>query len=74
MKTMYQYLEENRKRNIIDHAIRVEKHKNGLLSFCIHPVNAEGDTLDFTVTEGNTLVPLERGTPLSDALIEAGEL
>src|SRR5690348_13939610 len=60
MKTLSKYLSENASKGIIDHVIRTV-HSTGLgneASFYIHPLNADGDTLDFTVQE-NSLVPAQ---------------
>ncbi|EIJ79144.1 hypothetical protein PB1_16344 [Bacillus methanolicus PB1] len=56
-KNLEQYLKENLEKGVIDHAIRVTKDSLGTVTFYIHPVNADGDTLDFIV-QGNKLKQL----------------
>lgn len=56
--TLEQYLQKFAAQNIIDHALRVSVDEDGCVSFYIHPLNANGDTLDFEV-EGNQLTPIE---------------
>ena len=41
----------------IDHALRASVDGEGRVTFYIHPLGADGDTLDFTV-RGNTLEAL----------------
>ena len=55
--TLQQYLENNCKRGVIDHAIRAEIGEDGNPRFYIHPANVSGVTLDFVVTQ-NQLHPV----------------
>lgn len=52
-KTLEQYLRENLEKITIDHILRVIE-KDGQITFYIHPMGANGDTLDFVVN-GNSL-------------------
>lgn len=54
MKTLDTYLTENFERGVIDHALRANVDDEGALTFYIHPMGVDGDTLDFQVN-GNSL-------------------
>ena len=56
-KTLEEYLLENLKNLVIDHAIRANINAEGAITFYIHPNGVDGDTLDFKVN-GNTLQKL----------------
>ena len=43
------YLSECFKRGVIDHAIRANVDEQGRISFYIHPLGVDGNTLDFWV-------------------------
>jgi|GEM_PF-4232771 len=58
MKTLDQYLRENFTLGNIDHVLRCNVEADGRLTFYIRPQDANGDTLDFEVTD-NALYPNE---------------
>lgn len=67
MKTLEKYFRECNKNKVIDHALRTTVTKDRV-RFYIHPINANGDTLDFEVS-GNILKPLYRKEePKSDPI------
>lgn len=53
MKTLDSYLKENFAKGVIDHAIRAHVDDEGWVTFYIHPLNVDGETLDFSVTANN---------------------
>lgn len=53
MKTLNDYLKENFSNNVLDHVIRAHVDDEGWVTFYIHPLNADGETLDFSVTANN---------------------
>ena len=67
MKNLEEYLSKNFFNRIIDHSIRAKANSNDEVAFYIHPINANGDTLDFQVI-GNTLIPLTNDLTKPEAL------
>ena len=65
MKDLEQYFRECDKNRVIDHALRATVSKDKV-KFYIHPINANGDTLDYEV-KGNALIPLVNGKPIQKA-------
>lgn len=55
MKTLAEYLASNPGP---DHILRAGVRADGTATFYIHPMDQDGDTLDFYVS-GNTLTPLQ---------------
>lgn len=53
MKTLEEYMKENLKNGVIDHAVRCIQGPNGEIDFYIHPAGVNGDTLDLTVFGNN---------------------
>jgi hypothetical protein len=57
MKTLEEYLKENKDKAYLGHALKVNViDKDGDVHIYIHPQSVDGDTLDFIV-EGNNLIP-----------------
>lgn len=48
-QTLEQYLREMFFRGYIDHRIRAQVHADGAVTFYIHTMNTNSDTLDFEV-------------------------
>ena len=57
MKTLAQYLKDNQ--SAPGHTLRAAYHASGAITFYIHPEGVDGDTLDFMVLGGNSLIPLQ---------------
>ena len=72
MKKLEQYFRECDKNRIIDHALRVTVSQNSV-KFYIHPINANGDTLDFEV-KGNGLIPLVNGSEIQKTIEHSSAL
>jgi len=53
MRTLEEYFKENLKGNVIDFSLRAQETGDGI-EFYIHPMNRDGDTMDFSV-RGNML-------------------
>ena len=70
--TLEKYLKEYHGKGIVDHAIRFHVHIDGLVSFYIHPLNADGETLDFVVCE-NQLFAAQFEQPDGTTLVKHGE-
>ncbi len=65
MKNLEQYFRECDKNRAIDHALRATVSKDRV-KFYIHPINANGDTLDYEV-KGDALIPLINGEKVEKA-------
>ncbi|MEP3114912.1 hypothetical protein [Nisaea sp.] len=54
MKTLETYLTDAERAGVIDHRLRMQRGPDGKIRFYIHPVDVDGETLDFEV-QGNSL-------------------
>jgi hypothetical protein len=58
MKKLEQYFRESDNNGAIDHALRANGYPDDGVKFYIHPLDINGDTLDYLVV-GDTLIPRE---------------
>ena len=58
VETLESYLRRNIKEGVINHAIRVTSGESDDVTLYIHPLNANGETLDYKVI-GNLIYPAD---------------
>ena len=73
MKTFEEYLQDSIAKGVIDHQIRAKATPAGRVSFYVHPVNMNADTLDFAV-QNNSLFALHEERDYGIHLMSADDI
>lgn len=73
-KTLEQYLAAACvDRNQIDHHLRASFGVDGKVTFYVHPLNGDGETLDFVVRDNSMVLNVTNNSDVPDAVLEAAQ-